>query len=134
MQTLFDLLKSLVNATLILVAICLFLGWKGMQSAEGVTANLKDTVEAIRPITDQIIGLRDDVTTLQAHLQSRGDEGVSAELAELNTKLDNIQTSLSRLNELPERLSETVAIATLEGLKRATARLHLQAPAKPDTQ
>jgi len=117
MKTLKDLLLALINATLILVALCLFLVLMITQSAERTAERFTDVLSNLAPVRDRveavetgIAGLRSDVQALSSassptaqaaalRLQSRMDS--------LETALTGVQAELARLNEVPDQVITT---------------------------
>ena len=45
-----DLALALVNATLILVAVCLFLAWQLSRTVEGLLANAAGQLQVVEPL------------------------------------------------------------------------------------
>ncbi|UWQ81108.1 hypothetical protein K3725_08965 [Leisingera sp. S132] len=108
-ETLFDLAKALLNATLILLALCLFLGWKLMTAAEGATANAA-------AIADRVLPLRTDLEALQAEaaaLRSTAQDSTAtaASLTRLEARLAQVQTSLADMRALPRQAAAEAARA-----------------------
>ncbi|MBO6896647.1 MAG: hypothetical protein JJ868_04655 [Shimia sp.] len=117
MKTLKDLLVAIINATLILVAICLFFLWRLSDSAERVAASFAQNLQIVAPLEDSVNGLRNEVATLRndlasisldsnaltaqatANLQSRADA--------VQRELEGINNSLARLADTPETLMQT---------------------------
>lgn len=95
-----DLLLACLNATLILVALCLFLSWQVVQSAQGVTDAFAERLIELHP-------LRDDVQALTAEGQA-----LRGELEALRTAAKTSSTTLSpvvaeRISSLETRVEET---------------------------
>ena len=67
-KTLKDLLLALLNATLILVALCLFLGWKLARSVENIQDNFRESLHIVQPLREQAQGVREDLASLRADL------------------------------------------------------------------
>ncbi|MGR3617376.1 MAG: hypothetical protein ACU0BB_15245 [Paracoccaceae bacterium] len=120
-KTIRDLLLALVNATLILLAVCLFLGWKLSQTVEDVTDNLKGALISVTPLGDEVRALhdelqdvRDNVNTL---MENRGDrsgermQALNVQMTQIDTKLTQIRDQLQGLKEMPETVMNT-AIST----------------------
>lgn len=110
-RTFRDLFLALLNATLILVALCLFLAWQVFAAARQTTQNLEETAAQIRPVADQIGGLRQDVTALRADIDqlragSTASERASltAKITALDRRMEKINQEVSALRALPEEL------------------------------
>lgn len=116
MTTIKNLLLALLNATLILVALCLYLGWMVMQSAEQAADTFASAVGNIAPIRNEVSDVKDSVAGLRADLQLlAGQPGVLSETAEaalesrvnvIAARLDRLETSLAALSEVPENTVE----------------------------
>ncbi|WP_319544801.1 hypothetical protein [Ruegeria conchae] len=115
-KTLKDLLLAFLNATLILLALCLFLGWKLLQSADQIRTGFAENLQAVAPLREQAQGIRVELTELRSDLASFGQRAqldetmrqqLSAALQRLNSlegKLENTQSRLANLVERPEDL------------------------------
>ncbi len=116
-KTLKDLLLALLNATLILVALCLFLGWKLASTVDGVTTNLSEKLQVVAPLREEAQGIRGELAALRdelALLQTDGDliDGINEQrvttvldkLDALETKLQTVQTRFADLADSPDML------------------------------
>ncbi|MES0860923.1 hypothetical protein ABLN87_01035 [Ruegeria sp. SCPT10] len=123
-KTLKDLLLALLNATLILVALCLFLGWKLASSVEGISANFSDIIQVVAPLRDEAQGIRGELTALRSELAALPTDGSALDTATtqrismtlnrldaIEDSLKSAQTQFSDLAEEPDVLVET-AITT----------------------
>ena len=111
-----DLLLAFLNATFILLALCLFLGWKLLQSADQIRTGFAENLQAVAPLREQAQGIRVEITELRSDLASFGQRAqldetmrqqLSATLQHLNSlegKLENTQSRLANLVERPEDL------------------------------
>ncbi|MGX9350642.1 hypothetical protein ACS3QZ_05540 [Shimia sp. W99] len=119
MKTLKDLFLAMINATLILVALCLFLLWQLSGTAKDIAGQFSENLQIVTPLEGEAQALRAEVAGLRTDLgalaQASGDRSqelrrdVEVRLALLDGKLDNLQTSLTRIADTPDRLM-TVAI------------------------
>ncbi|KIC25771.1 MULTISPECIES: hypothetical protein [unclassified Leisingera] len=126
-KTLFDLAKALVKATLILLALCLFLGWKLMAAAEGVTANAAAIADQAAPLRTAITGLQSDIAALRSSMQ---DGTVSsARLTQLEARVAKVQDSLADMRTLPQ---QAAAEAAREGAAELASRIISAAPLLKD--
>lgn len=117
MKTLKDLLIAMINATLILVAICLFFLWRLSGTAERVVASFAQNLQIVQPLETKVDGLRSQVANLRADLAeiSLDSSAVTAQAAErlqtranaLQLELEGINNSLARLADTPETLMQT---------------------------
>ncbi|WP_299636980.1 hypothetical protein [uncultured Ruegeria sp.] len=102
-KTLKDLALALLNATLILVALCLFLGWKLASKVESVSAEFSETVQVLAPIRDEAKGIRIELSALRGELTTLMTEN---QITDSQTA-QNIHTTLRRLNAVEEKLQTT---------------------------
>lgn len=115
MKTLKDLVVAMINATLILVAVCLFFLWQLSNTAERVSASFAQNLEVLEPLKTEVqamkgevAGLRGDLAEMQA-VPGQAMDKVEARIESLNARLDGVQARMDQLAETPERLM-TVAI------------------------
>ncbi len=126
-RTLSDLLLAMLNATLILVALCLFLGWKLASTVEGVTTAFAENIHIVAPLKDEVQGVRGELTALRSELSSLRDntilfdsataQQISAALGKLDgleTKLQAAQTRIADLTEAPDKLIQTAITTTAD--------------------
>ncbi|UWQ26400.1 hypothetical protein K3553_08015 [Leisingera aquaemixtae] len=115
-RTVADLAKALLNATLILLALCLFLGWKLMAAAAAVTAHAEQIASQVAPLHTAATGLREDLNSLRPALQDRpGQDGAgqngadtasTARLDRIEERLDQLQANLAGIRQLPLQSAE----------------------------
>ncbi len=116
-KTLKDLLLALLNATLILLALCLFLGWKLAQSVDQIRVGFAENLQVVAPLRDQAQGIRGELAALRSDLATLGSQGTQLNavtrqqlnaalrrLGDLEGKLEDTQTRLAGLVEKPEDL------------------------------
>ncbi|MFC3614932.1 hypothetical protein ACFORG_14270 [Lutimaribacter marinistellae] len=128
-----DLLLALLNATLILVAVCLFLGWKLMSTVDGVVATAASNLELLRPLREEVGGMRDDVQGLRQDLAAlvEGADGLSSAAAQrlsaraeaLEARLDAVGTRLSDTLGSPEELIDHTIETAADRAARSIADL-----------
>lgn len=123
-RTLSSLVLALLNATLILLALCLWLGCHLLTEARGVAAGLSERAAILQPLQSEVLGLRADVAGLRADLAARqasADPAAgTAALAERLAALD------ARISATTDRLDELVADPGLmvdRAVDRAVLRL-----------
>lgn len=103
-KTIKDLLLALLNATLILLALCLFLGWKLAQSVDGIRAGFAENLQVIAPLRDEAQGIRGELAGLRSDLRAIRQQDLATLDPETRTKLNN---ALDRLSDLETNLEET---------------------------
>lgn len=116
MKTIKDLLLALLNATLILVAICLFLLWQVSRSGERIAASFASGLTVLAPVEQSVEGLRADVTGLRNDLTALKDGKTEISVAaqarleaaatRLNQALSEIEGSMATLAATPETLTD----------------------------
>ncbi|WP_170605242.1 hypothetical protein [Ruegeria arenilitoris] len=116
-KTLKDLLLALLNATLILLALCLFLGWKLAQSVENIRTGFTENLKMVAPLRDEMQGIAGEMAGLRSDLATFREEGNVLDtvtrsklngaldrLGNIEAKLEETQTRLAGLVENPEDL------------------------------
>ncbi|WP_171234485.1 hypothetical protein [Ruegeria sp. HKCCA6837] len=99
-KTLKDLLLALLNATLILVALCLFLGWLLASKVESITAEFSEAVQVVAPLREETTNIRTELAALRDELAALPKKAIG--LDSQTTK--DIQSTLARLNSLEQKL------------------------------
>ena len=110
-RTVWNLILALLNATLILVAVCLFFAWKITQTADAVVANVETRLAEFTPVQERIGGLSEEVRTLRADLAAlgggtgRSDDTVLARIeervAQVAARLDAVAVEAETLIDAP---------------------------------
>jgi len=118
-----DLLKAMINATLMLLALCLFLGWKLVGSVQDVTGKVTEAVVQITPVQDRIQDLRLEVVGLRSDIVSRPELAVSAQLDTLDRRLAALQQDLAQLRRLPTEIIQGAAQTGAAEMAGQIARL-----------
>ncbi|WIY24287.1 hypothetical protein [Parasedimentitalea psychrophila] len=108
-KTILDLFKAMINATLLLLALCLFLGWMLMSSVQDVTAKLTDAIAQVAPVQHRIEGLRLEIAGLRSDITSRPELAVSGQLDALDQRLTALQHEMSELRQLPGDIIQIAA-------------------------
>lgn len=104
-RTFKDLLLALLNATLLLVALCLFLGWKLASTVQEVTSDVTQTVQAVSPLREEAQGIRGELSALRSELTTlRTGDGVLDEATK-----QRVDQTLQRLNQIEDRLQTAQA-------------------------
>ncbi|WP_375687073.1 hypothetical protein [Pseudooceanicola sp. LIPI14-2-Ac024] len=134
-RTAWNLALALINASLILLAVCLFLVWKVLSAAEDVSANLAATSATIQPIgtqitelTEEVAGARSDLAELRAAGQAMREQGLPEPTGELTERLDRIEGQLTELTdwvgevrEDPDAVIDRAIDAAFEELRAVVA-------------
>ncbi|WP_425092659.1 hypothetical protein [Tropicimonas sp. S265A] len=139
--TLKNLALALLNATLLLLAVCLFLAWQLVQSFADISTQLTETLTGITPLRTDVQVLSAESAALRAELTALRDlertgtadlsQGALARIAGLEARLTEIADRVDGITSAPE----TLMIAALDhALDRATGGLTKLADCKaPDT-
>lgn len=129
-RPLIDLAKALLNATQILLALCLFLGWKLMAATEGVTANAAAIADRVTPLHSAVASLQEEIASLRRTIEDGAATAPPDRLAALEDRLARLQTGLSEMRRLPQQAAAEAARA---GAAELAARLISATPGvKPD--
>ncbi|WP_299887314.1 hypothetical protein [uncultured Ruegeria sp.] len=118
-KTLKDLVLALLNATLVLIALCLFLGWKLASSVDNITTSFSENLKIVTPLREEAQGIRGELAALRSDLAAIPvdggtlDSATAARIAEaldkLNAveyKLQSTQARFAEMAESPEMLIE----------------------------
>ena len=125
MKVIKDLLLALVNATLLLAAVCLFFVWQISNTVERAAGEFADKLHVLEPVTAELGALTTEVAALRGDLdtlsQSSGDlasqtatriqgrvRAIESQLAEMR---GNVQTVVTNAKDAPEQLIK-VAVTT----------------------
>ena len=108
-KTILDLLKAMINATLLLLALCLYLGWMLVSSIQDVTDKVTQAVAQVTPVQDRIQDLQLEVAGLRRDIISRPELAVSGQLTTLDQRLASLQQEMSGLRQLPNDIVQNAA-------------------------
>ena len=137
MKTLKDLFLALLNATLILVALCLFLGWRMMATVDTVSDRVTASIAELTPLRDEIAGVRAELSGLRADLAAAPGTVASARLQNrldgLETRLDGMQARMASLATLPDQLLDRAFETAADRMARGVAELRGCQPAPGGT-
>ena len=133
LRVLRDLFLALLNATLILVALCLFLGLRLTAKVDAIAVHVAESVVRIEPLRDEMQLVAGEVAGLRADLAAlRDDTGeMSSEAVDLLTaRLDAFDARLDTVGERIEGVKTRLQAADLDPeamLERAVATASAQA-------
>ncbi len=129
-----NLVLALLNATLLLAAVCLFLLWQLSKTVDRIAVDFASNLEIVTPLReeiqatrDEVIGLRADLASLQSgsgELTAETRARIGARSAKIEAQLDDMRTSLQDLAGTPERLIDQAITTAAEtfGAKAAELR------------
>jgi hypothetical protein len=123
------LLLALLNATLILAAICLWLAWGALSSAERVAAQIGEAAETVLPLRAEIVTLTGEIAATRTALATLGTEG-AGDRAALERRIAGVEAELARLTAAvtalgadPEVLIDRAVTSAFEGLGATVAEI-----------
>jgi hypothetical protein len=124
---------ALLNATLILVALCLFLAWNLAREVDEISTDFAQSLIDINPVRDDIRDLTFEVASLRADLEAvmtqTGDARDTAQteaiarLDAVNTRISGIADQAQALLDEPEALVDYAIDATAREMKEGVADL-----------
>ena len=109
-QTLGQLALALLNATLILLALCLWLGWGAASAVRDVSGDMAMRKEVLTGLRDDLQGLTAEVAALRSDL-AQGKTPDGPRIDALDTRLATISESLARTAEAANRMADASAQA-----------------------
>ncbi|WP_164661276.1 hypothetical protein [Tropicibacter sp. Alg240-R139] len=128
-RTLKDLALALLNATLLLLALCLFLAWKVGMTVDGLTATFSENLIKITPLRDEVAGLRSDLSDIHADLAAiKTQSGAYSAVAlnrlqqkveALETNVQGVQSRVRQLVDTPELLIDHTIETAADALTRS---------------
>jgi len=117
-----DLLKAMVNATLLLLLLCLFFGWQLMGRVNQVTDQVTEAVAEMAPLKTRVEALRGELVGLRSDLQN-GTLPAAPQLDGIEARLDYISEELTRLRALPATIVQQAAESAAAELSGQIIRL-----------
>ncbi|MDV7143113.1 hypothetical protein R3X27_10500 [Tropicimonas sp. TH_r6] len=109
LRALRDLLIAMINATLILVALCLFLGLRLSDRVERVATGIAQSVVSLDPLRDDVQGMTDEISALRADLAgfreasgavtSEAGQALQVRLGAMEARLDSVGTRVDTVRE-----------------------------------
>lgn len=132
-STLRNLALALLNATLILAALVLWLAWRTADTVHEVTEDidialveLEPLGDGLRNLTSEVAGLRADLAALKDAPAEGGEalgDDLAARIDALETRLDAATGRVDALLSEPEVLIDRAIDASAEEIKEAIADL-----------
>lgn len=139
LRTFGQLLLALLNATLLLVALCLFLGLSLTNRIDDLTATFAQNLIEVEPLRDelaqtreQIAGLRSDLAAVieqQDTLSAAASARLQGQMTELNARLDAMAAPFENLSGAPERLIDQAVQSIADEAAMTYARIRGCTPA-----
>jgi hypothetical protein len=124
MNLLKELARALLNATLILVALCLLLLWQLSASMERVSSGLAASAQAVAPLRADLQAVSREVAGLRADLAAAPTRGtLDARAAAVTTRLDGIEEKLAAFTALPDEVSGRLGARVADGVAGVIERV-----------
>lgn len=117
--TLRSLLLACLNATLILVLLCLVAGWMLLREVRGVTDDIASAATELTAVRDEVAELRADIAALQ-------EAAPGAREARLDALRADLQPAVARLQAVeidPDALIDRAIDRSAAALKQGVAEL-----------
>ena len=117
-----NLILALLNATLILTALCLWLSWKAFSAVEGVSSNLENAAEKVVPLRSDVAALATEIASLRVAIADRGaaataaDAAMTAQLARIEDQLAEISSGVTEFANQQEDTLQTLVETAFAGL------------------
>jgi hypothetical protein len=129
--TLRNLALALLNATLILAALVLWLAWRTADAVHDVTDDVDLALVGLDPVRDDLALLVDEVTALRADLAALSSAGaglsvpgtLGPRIEALDARLTEALARVDRLSSEPGALVDLAVGSLTESLTRSVARL-----------
>ncbi len=138
-RTLGQLALALLNATLVLVALCLFLGLNLTNRIDNLTATFAQNLIEVEPLREelaqtreQIAGLRSDLADMIAQtdtLSAAASARLQGQMTELNARLDAMSAPFEKLSGAPERIIDQAVQSLADEAAMTYARIRGCTPA-----
>jgi len=126
-RTVGNLVLALLNATLILAIVCLWMAWSALSAAERVSETLGTAARTVVPLRSEIVSLTDEIAAARADLAARRDDGaqntaaLEARIAGVEAQLADLTAAVTDLGADPEALIEQAVSSAFEGLGETVA-------------
>ena len=121
-RSIWNLALALLNATLILAALCLWFAWGALSTAERVSSQINTAAEAVLPMRAEIARLTEEISATRDELATRAATP-SIDTSALEARIAGVEEQLSQLTEAvgalasdPEALIDTAVASAFDGL------------------
>lgn len=126
-RTFLQLFLALVNATLILAALCLWFAWGALSAADRVSGQINDAAQTILPLRGEITTLTAEIAAARTDLAAMPAGGaeaaaLQARLAAIEMRLAEIGASVTALAADPDALIDRAVSSAFAGLGDAVAQ------------
>jgi hypothetical protein len=132
-NTVKDLFLALLNATLILILLCLFAAWQLANTVESISANFANGLISISPLSGEIEAMTEELAAVRSDLGSLGDMSEdfrSESMAHIEVRLENMSDKIggfaNRVDQLvtnPDILIDYAVESAADEVKEGVAEL-----------
>ncbi|MEQ9694039.1 hypothetical protein [Shimia sp. SDUM112013] len=145
MKVIKDLLLALINATLLLAAVCLFFLWQVSNTVERAAGAFAAQLNVLEPVSTELGNLTAEVAALRGDMQvlaSSSGELASVTAQRIQARVDRIQTDLDTMRAntqqvvanakaAPEKLVTTAVTTATDNL--STLAFDLRGCTRPES-
>ncbi len=120
-----DLFLAMLNATLLLIALCLVLGLMVVNRANSITETFATNLIKLEPVKDEVVGAREDIAALRTDLADlkANPSGLSeAALNQLGTRVDAMSERMDGLEETIQEVKQMPYDLTEHAIETAADR------------
>lgn len=126
--TFWGLFLAVLNATLILAALCLWFAWGALSAADRVSVQINAAAQTVLPLRDDIAALTAEIAAARADLAALPADGAATaalqtRLAGIEARLDDLTTSVAALSADPDALIDRAVSAAFAGLGDQVAQV-----------
>src|SRR6056297_561264 len=89
-----NLVLALLNATLIIAALCLWLAWGALAAAERVSGQIEAAAQTVLPLRTEIVSLTEEIAAMRADLADLRADG-AADRAALEERIAGVQAEIA---------------------------------------
>lgn len=134
-----DLALALLNATLILIALCLFLAWKTASTMDGLTETFAQNLQIVAPLRGDVQSMKEELSGLRQDLATLASQGgetsqvvlqrVQERVAAMDTRVTEVQSRIQSLADTPEVLLNQVIETSADAFARSVSEIRGCQPA-----
>ncbi len=126
-QTFWGLFLALLNATLVLAALCLWFAWGALSAADRVSGQINEAAQTVLPLRGEIATLTAEIAAARADLAALPPGGteaaaLQARLAGIEMRMAELSASVSTLTADPDALIDRAVSLAFTGLGDAMAQ------------
>ncbi|SDI39612.1 hypothetical protein [Aliiruegeria lutimaris] len=111
LRALRDLAIALINATLILVLLCLILGWRLLDRVDHIATNFARNIVSVEPLRDDVQSMTTEIAALRADLaevRANSDQATSEAAQAVTARLESFEARLDTVNDRMTAFRERV--------------------------